>query len=121
MLSQEQLNYFKDKLLEMKNQAEEEMERHHEGYENEEYSKDNTGDISSVQDHPADSGTEMHEQSKEQTLYEAARERYRDAEKALEKIENGTYGKSEISGEEIPIERLEVMPTARYRVDEVDE
>ncbi|SIS43995.1 TraR/DksA C4-type zinc finger protein [Salimicrobium flavidum] len=120
MLSEEQLQYFKNKLLEMQEEAEQEMERHHEGYENGEYSKDNTGDISSVQDHPADSGTEMHEQAKEQTLYEAARERSIDAEKALEKIENGTYGKSEISGKDIPIERLEAMPTARYRVDEVE-
>ncbi|WP_347862505.1 hypothetical protein U0355_04930 [Salimicrobium sp. PL1-032A] len=121
MLSEEQLQYFKKELLEIKEEAEKEMERHHDGYENEEYSKDNTGDISSVQDHPADSGTEMHEQAKEQTLFDTARERYTAAVDALDKIEKGTYGKSEISGEDIPVERLEAMPTARYRVDEIDE
>lgn len=31
-------------------------------------------------------------------------------EKALEKIENGTYGICELCGEEIPIERLEARP-----------
>ncbi|SDJ63318.1 TraR/DksA family transcriptional regulator [Salimicrobium halophilum] len=120
-LSEEQLDYFKNRLLEIKDEAEEEMERHHEYYENGEYSKDNTGDISSVQDHPADSGTEMHEQAKEQTLFDAARERYMAAVDALEKIEKGTYGESEISGKDIPLERLEAMPTARNRVDEEEE
>ncbi|AKG04041.1 MULTISPECIES: TraR/DksA C4-type zinc finger protein [Salimicrobium] len=118
MLSEEQLQHFKQRLTEIKEEAEEEMERHHDGYENGEYSKDNTGDISSIQDHPADSGTEMHEQSKEQTLFDTARERYLAAVDGLEKIEKGTYGKSEISGKDIPVERLEAMPTARIRVDE---
>ena len=33
-------------------------------------------------------------------------------ERALEKIEEGTYGLSDVSGERIPLDRLDVMPEA---------
>jgi RNA polymerase-binding protein DksA len=38
--------------------------------------------------------------------------------KALERIEQGTYGLSEVSGKPIPIERLEALPSATTLVDE---
>ncbi|WP_144474812.1 hypothetical protein [Cytobacillus oceanisediminis] len=37
----------------------------------------------------------------------------RDIEAALEKMENGEYGKCEISGEYLPYEFLQTIPTAR--------
>lgn len=39
-------------------------------------------------------------------------------ERALAKIEEGTYGFSDASGEPIPIERLEAIPDAIYTVAE---
>ena len=38
--------------------------------------------------------------------------------RALERIEQGTYGLSEVSGKPIPIERLEAIPYATTLVDE---
>src|ERR1700730_18316022 len=38
--------------------------------------------------------------------------------RALDRIEQGTYGVSEVSGKPIPIERLEALPYARTLVDE---
>ena len=38
--------------------------------------------------------------------------------RALERIEQGTYGVSEVSGKPIPIERLEAVPYATTLVDE---
>jgi len=38
--------------------------------------------------------------------------------KALERIQQGTYGLSEVSGKPIPIERLEALPYATTLVDE---
>ena len=38
--------------------------------------------------------------------------------RALERIEQGTYGLSEVSGKPIPIERLEALPHATTLVDE---
>jgi DnaK suppressor protein len=39
-------------------------------------------------------------------------------DRALSRIEAGTYGVSEVSGKPIPIERLEALPTATTLVDE---
>lgn len=39
--------------------------------------------------------------------------RYKNIVRALEKIANGTYGKCEISGEEIELDRLNANPSAR--------
>jgi RNA polymerase-binding protein DksA len=38
--------------------------------------------------------------------------------RALERIQQGTYGLSEVSGKPIPIERLEALPYATTLVDE---
>ena len=42
-------------------------------------------------------------------------------ERALQKIEDGTYGLSDTSGEPIPRERLEAMPEAIHTVSELSE
>jgi RNA polymerase-binding protein DksA len=39
-------------------------------------------------------------------------------DRALQRIEAGTYGVSEVSGKPIPIERLEAVPSATTLVDE---
>ncbi|MFD1020543.1 TraR/DksA C4-type zinc finger protein [Thalassobacillus hwangdonensis] len=121
MLSDKQLQQFKEKLVTMKKETEAELEDYHNDEAKETYQNDETGELSSVQDHPANSGTDQFERAKEQTFYEQARERMMDIEDALKKIEEGTYGKSEKSGKEIPLERLEAMPTARYTVEEQEE
>lgn len=43
-----------------------------------------------------------------------------DVELALKKLEDGTYGVSEQSGEPIPLERLEALPWARRTAAEED-
>jgi DnaK suppressor protein len=39
-------------------------------------------------------------------------------DRALSRIQAGTYGVSEVSGKPIPVERLEALPTATTLVDE---
>lgn len=121
MLTDKQIEHFKKQLLDMKKEAEESLEEYRDDRAKEDYPNDNTGEISSVADHPANLGTDQHERAKEQTFYEQAREKLMEVNDALQRIEEGRYGKSEMSGEPIPVERLEAMPTARYRVDEQDD
>jgi DnaK suppressor protein len=45
-------------------------------------------------------------------------ERLARVERALEKIEQGTYGLSDVSGERIPRDRLDVMPEATNTLSE---
>jgi len=57
---------------------------------------------------------------REAEIDENARDRKELAQvkRALERIEQGTYGLSEVSGKPIPIERLEAVPYATTLVDE---
>lgn len=52
-------------------------------------------------------------------LVDRHRRRIRDIERALQKIEDGTYGLSDASGEPIPRKRLEAVPEAIYNVSEL--
>lgn len=75
-------------------------------------SKDQTGDLSSYSFHMADQGSETMDREMAFTL--ASREgRYlHHLNEALERIENGTYGKCRTCGGEIAKPRLEAVPHA---------
>ncbi|SFJ39482.1 transcriptional regulator, TraR/DksA family [Halobacillus dabanensis] len=120
MLSEKQKKEFKERLLQMKTEAENQMEEYQQDQAKEDFENDRTGEISSIADHPGDQGTDQFERAKEQTFYEQAREKLMEVEDALKRMEEGRYGLSEKSGEPIPIERLEAMPTARYKVEEAE-
>jgi DnaK suppressor protein len=75
-------------------------------------------ELSSADQHPGDVGTELFEHEKNAALLESVEAELRDIEDAFERLEKGTYGKSVLSGEPIPDERLEAVPWARYTVDE---
>ncbi|MGI8315716.1 hypothetical protein [Halobacillus mangrovi] len=121
MLTKDQKDTFKKRLLEMKEEAEKDLEEYRNDRAKEDYQNDETGEISSVADHPGNLGTDQFEREKEMTFYEQAREKLMDVNDALKRMEEGRYGLSEKSGEPIPVERLEAMPTARYRVDEIED
>jgi DnaK suppressor protein len=50
---------------------------------------------------------------------ERSRQRLTSIERALQKIQDGTYGLSDVSGAPIPRERLEAMPEAIYTLSEL--
>jgi DnaK suppressor protein len=50
-------------------------------------------------------------------LEEHEREALIDIEEAMKRLENGTYGRCQITGQEIPFARLDAIPTAKYTVD----
>ncbi len=66
----------------------------------------------------ADEGSSMAQQEVDQSLQDLEMLRLAEVERALEKIEEGTYGLSDESGEPIPRERLEAKPDALYTVEE---
>lgn len=72
-----------------------------------------SGELSQYDNHPADEATALYEREKDFVLREMREEQLQDIEVALQKMENGTYGVDEETGEPIPYERLEALPTAR--------
>ena len=65
-----------------------------------------------------DQSQRMFDREMDATIGEQAGQRLREVERALEKIEEGTYGLSDDSGDTIPKGRLEAMPEAIRTVNE---
>lgn len=67
-----------------------------------------------IEDHEgfADSAQVTADRSQQITLVEQLRARRADVLTALQKIDDGTYGKCESCGQDIPAERLEAVPAA---------
>ena len=76
--------------------------------------EDSLSELSTVDQHPADVGSETFERTKELSLQEDIAGRLDDIERALAKVSDGSYGRCEVCGEAIPEERLEALPAARY-------
>ncbi|WP_080875091.1 hypothetical protein [Oceanobacillus timonensis] len=112
-LTEKDITFFKKQLLEMKKEAESYTE-----------SADNQEDelaAVTVNNHPADLGTEQFEQERDASLEYMRQDDLHEIDHALQKIEEGTYGLSEKSGKPIPKERLEALPTARMLVEEASD
>jgi RNA polymerase-binding transcription factor DksA len=76
--------------------------------------EDSISELSTVDQHPADVGSETFERTKELSLQEDIAGRLEDVERALAKVGDGSYGTCEVCGAAIPEERLEALPAARY-------
>lgn len=67
--------------------------------------------------HQADQGTDDFDRTISLEVTGREYETIRQIERALEKIEENTYGICDVSGKEIPIKRLEAMPYASMTVE----
>ncbi|RKP55289.1 molecular chaperone DnaK [Cohnella endophytica] len=76
--------------------------------------RDSTGELSGIDNHPGDAGTEMFERSKDIALLEKEAFRLERVDAALQRMDTGEYGHCVACGKFIPIERLEALPTAIY-------
>ena len=74
-------------------------------------------DLSSMPIHMADIGTDNYDLENTLYLVESEREILAEIDDALFRIEEGTYGICEGSGEQISKPRLQAIPWARYCVD----
>jgi DnaK suppressor protein len=79
--------------------------------------QDSTGELSNMPIHMADVGTDNYEQEFTLGLIESERKLLRDIDDALGKIDNGTYGICEGTGNSIDRSRLEAKPEARYSIE----
>jgi RNA polymerase-binding transcription factor DksA len=82
-----------------------------------------TGELmsSSQDNHLADTASETYERELDEGLEEDARERLRQVEAALERIDAGEYGTCEVDGKPIPVERLEAVPWTTLCVEHARE
>lgn len=74
-------------------------------------------ELSSYDQHPADSATDTFEREKDLGILDDLEVELAEIEAAIERIENGTYGIDEVTGQAIDPARLEAVPVARTNVD----
>ncbi|MHB8718559.1 MAG: TraR/DksA C4-type zinc finger protein [Candidatus Dormibacteria bacterium] len=77
-----------------------------------------TGELSSIDQHPAEQATETLEREIDQGVLQRVDAELAEVEAALERLDAGAYGVCEICGQAIAEGRLEAMPATRYCVED---
>jgi DnaK suppressor protein len=77
---------------------------------------DSRGELAAYDQHPADQGSETFEREKDLSILERLEDELAEIEAALQRVDEGTYGIDEVTGEPIDPERLDAVPTARTNV-----
>ena len=78
---------------------------------------DDGAELSDYDQHPADSASDTAEREKDLGILEQLERELLELQAALERIDNGTYGVDENTGEPIDPERLEALPSARTNIE----
>ena len=79
---------------------------------------ENLSELSGLDQHQADTGTETFEREKDLSILERVEAELGDVEYALSRLDDGTYGSCAACGKPIGDSRLEAMPAARFCVDD---
>jgi DnaK suppressor protein len=82
---------------------------------------DSDGELSSYDNHPADSGTVTFEKERDMALDEKLGKMLAQVNRALSRMEEGTYGLDAATGEPIPYERLKALPFTQHAVENAPE
>ena len=113
-----QLAALKQQLLDEK--AHLEAERN--SYRNDDMSDTEEGAAGDQADHdpndPADEATNLYDRDRDRAAIENADRILAKIARALQKMEDGTYGLSDIDGTPIPLERLQALPYALTTVQQ---
>jgi YteA family regulatory protein len=114
MLSAQQLSEFHSKLIKQKGELEEHFKQNDHFNLDRGFYHESMGELSSYDNHPADEGTDLFEREKDIALNEHYEVELSNINHALKAMENGTYGKCEVCGGDIPLGRLEALPNTVY-------
>lgn len=109
-LSDKQIEKFKRQLLELKT----DLSRHLRGTSEE---VKNTEEGKGYSQHQADEGTDDFDRVISLALSDQELKILRQVERALEKMEEGSYGTCDLTGDAIPLKRLEAIPYATLTRD----
>jgi RNA polymerase-binding transcription factor DksA len=85
---------------------------------NDESERESLSELSGADQHQADVGTETFDREKDLSILEQVEAELADVARALERINDGTYGTCEACGKPIGDERLEAIPAARFCLDD---
>jgi RNA polymerase-binding protein DksA len=112
--SDEELEHFKELLLQRRREAKDEIDQMREQIEE---AKEQSGDNTAYGVHMADAGTDAMEREKLHLMIARQQKYIGYLERALERIENKTYGVCRVTGEPISKERLEAVPHTEISIE----
>jgi RNA polymerase-binding transcription factor DksA len=74
-------------------------------------------ELADYDQHPADSGSDTFEREQDLSILDGLEAELAEIEAAIARVDGGTYGVDEVTGEPIDPARLEAVPQARTNVD----
>lgn len=110
----EELEHFKELILKRRKNARDDIERMREQVKE---AKEHAGDDSAYSFHMADAGTDAMEREKLYLMIARQQKYIRYLDRALERVENKTYGICKVTGEPIAKERLEAVPHTEISIE----
>ena len=81
---------------------------------------DDISELSDYDQHPADTATETFEREKDLSILEQLEAELAELQAALARVDAGTYGIDENTGDPIDPARLDALPTARTNIEPGD-
>ncbi len=120
-MTEEKIAGFKQQLLDEKTKLEAEREQYA-GPDRDDSEENEAGELSSndVND-PADEATNLFDRERNRVAIENFDRMLAKVNRALAKIDEGTYGLSDIDGTPIPEARLEALPYANLTVEQSED
>ena len=115
MLDEKTRNELKQRLLDEKARLESQINR--ENNDIKEMTADQANE-NTYSNHMADDGGMLADIDRTTLIQQDMEANLRQVESAIKRMDEGNYGLSEVSGREIPLERLEALPWATRLVDE---
>jgi RNA polymerase-binding transcription factor DksA len=76
-----------------------------------------SSELADYDQHPADTASDTFEREKDLSILEQLEAELAELQAALERVDAGTYGTDEVTGEPIDPARLDALPTARTNID----
>ncbi|MDQ3573852.1 MAG: TraR/DksA C4-type zinc finger protein [Actinomycetota bacterium] len=80
--------------------------------------QESVAELSSVDQHQADTGTETFDRERDLSILESLEAELADVEHALRRLDEGTYGTCEACGRPVGDARLEAMPATRFCLED---
>jgi DnaK suppressor protein len=120
-MTEEKIAHFKQQLIDEKARLQTERQQYA-GPDRDDTEEGEAGELSDVDSNdPADEATNLYDRDRDQAAIENFDRMLVKVNRALQKIDEGTYGLSDIDGTPIPEARLEALPYANITVEQSED
>lgn len=111
MLTEKELTHFKNQLVQMKQEMLKVIEA------NDPLPFESYGELTSFDNHFADTASQMEDRQLQLSIKDRAQHILDEINDAIDRTENGTFGKCVDTGKDIPIDRLKAIPYAKRTLE----